>query len=133
MKTIVLRTSRRQEFINITSQVRSLVAESGLQNGWLCLYSPHTTAGLTVNEQADPDVVSDMLSKLERMVPEREGYAHSEGNSDAHIKTALVGVSQTIPVEGGKLRLGTWQGIFFCEFDGPRSREVWVTLMPAQG
>ena len=115
-------------FIDITGQVRRVVAAGAVQNGLCQIFVPHTTAGLTINENADPDVVTDMLAALDKMVPDLP-YRHGEGNSPAHVKSSLVGCSITVPIADGRLCLGTWQGIYFCEFDGPRSRKVWVQLV----
>ena len=115
-------------FIDITGQVRKIVASGNVQNGLCQIFVPHTTAGVTINENADPDVVTDMLAALGKMVPDLH-YRHSEGNSPAHVKSSLVGCSITVPISEGRLCLGTWQGIYFCEFDGPRSRKVWVQLV----
>ena len=112
-------------FIDITGQVRKIVASGNVQNGLCQIFVPHTTAGVTINENADPDVVTDMLAALGKMVPDLH-YRHSEGNSPAHVKSSLVGCSITVPISEGRLCLGTWQGIYFCEFDGPRTRKVWV-------
>jgi len=120
-----LTTTRRMEFIDITTQVAKAVAESGRPGGLCCVYNPHTTAGLTINEGADPDVQDDLLAALQRMVPLDHPYRHQEGNSPAHVMASLVGSSVTVIFSGGRLRLGTWQKIFFCEFDGPRSRQVY--------
>lgn len=128
MITFTVRSQRRNEFINITSQVENAIRSSGIQQGYCVLWVPHTTAGITVNEGADPSVQEDILNFLVHRVPVRGGYAHQEGNSDAHIKCSLVGVSQLLLVEAGKLVLGTWQAIFFCEFDGPRNRKVLLQL-----
>ena len=115
-------------FIDITGQVRRVVAAGAVQNGLCQIFVPHTTAGVTINENADPDVVTDMLAALGKMVPDLH-YRHSEGNSPAHVKSSLVGCSITVPISEGRLCLGTWQGIYFCEFDGPRTRKVWVQLV----
>ena len=115
-------------FIDITGQVRKIVASGNVQNGLCQIFVPHTTAGVTINENADPDVVTDMLAALGKIVPDLH-YRHSEGNSPAHVKSSLVGCSITVPISEGRLCLGTWQGIYFCEFDGPRSRKVWVNLV----
>ena len=115
-------------FIDITGQVRKIVASGNVQNGLCQIFVPHTTAGVTINENADPDVVTDMLAALKQMVPDLP-YRHSEGNSPAHVKSSLVGCSITVPISEGRLCLGTWQGIYFCEFDGPRTRKVWVQLV----
>ena len=115
-------------FIDITGQVRKIVASGNVQNGLCQIFVPHTTAGVTISENADPDVVTDMLAALGKMVPDLH-YRHSEGNSPAHVKSSLVGCSITVPISEGRLCLGTWQGIYFCEFDGPRTRKVWVNLV----
>ena len=115
-------------FIDITGQVRKIVAAGNVQNGLCQIFVPHTTAGVTINENADPDVVTDMLAALGKMVPDLP-YRHSEGNSPAHVKSSLVGCSIMVPISEGRLCLGTWQGIYFCEFDGPRTRKVWVQLV----
>jgi secondary thiamine-phosphate synthase enzyme len=126
--SLSLSTRQRSEMIEITAEVERLVAESGLDEGRVTVYCPHTTAGVTINEDADPTVRADILETLERLVPWRGGYRHTEGNAAAHIKASLVGHSVTVPIMGGRLALGTWQGIFFCEFDGPRSRRVLVHI-----
>jgi len=123
-----VRTSKRNELIDITREVSRVVEESGITDGLALIMAPHTTAAITINEDADPSVVRDLLAQLEKMVPRHGDYAHTEGNSDAHIKSSLVGCSEAVAVENGRLQLGTWQGIYFCEFDGPRTREVWVKL-----
>ena len=122
-------TRVRSEFIEITEQVRGGLFSSGVRSGICHVFTLHTTAGLTITENADPDVLTDMVDALNRMAPWNGNYRHSEGNSAAHVKASLMGVSVTIPVEDGRLVLGTWQGIYFCEFDGPRSRTVHVTVM----
>lgn len=121
-------TGARSQLVDITSRVWELVRETGIREGLCQVYIPHTTAGVTVNEAADPDVAADILEHLERLVP-RGRYRHREGNADAHIKASLVGFSALLPVAGGDLALGTWQGIFLCEFDGPRRRRVRVTVL----
>jgi secondary thiamine-phosphate synthase enzyme len=126
MKKISIQTRQRTEFVDLTAKIRAEAKALGLQDGCLTVFVPHTTAGVTINEHADPDVVADMEKALNRLVPWEDHYQHSEGNSAAHIKASLMGSSVQVLVENGDLRLGTWQGIFFCEFDGPRSREVWV-------
>ena len=115
-------------FIDITGQVSRVVAAGAVQNGLCQVFVPHTTAGVTINENADPDVVTDMLVALKQMVPNLP-YRHGEGNSPAHVKSSLVGCSLTVLIAEGRLCLGTWQGIYFCEFDGPRTRKVWVQLV----
>jgi secondary thiamine-phosphate synthase enzyme len=128
MHTFEVQTRSRNEMVDITREVRDAVRESGVQSGLCVVYCPHTTAAITINENADPDVVRDLLMGLEKIVPANWPFRHGEGNSDAHLKASLVGASQTIPVEGGALVLGTWQGIYFCEFDGPRRRKVQVRV-----
>ena len=118
-------TTRRCQMIDITDKVQSALEKSGVTDGQVTVYCPHTTAAITINENADPSVVHDILLTLDELFPRnRKGYRHSEGNSDSHVKSSLVGCSETILIEKGRLVLGTWQGIFFCEFDGPRSRKV---------
>ncbi|MBN2584746.1 MAG: YjbQ family protein [Planctomycetes bacterium] len=128
MQTFPVRTARREQMIDITEQVAAAI-RGGAEEGICQVFVPHTTAGVTINENADPSVVADILAKTSRMVPRDEGYTHAEGNSDAHIKASLFGFSVMIPVSGGRLVLGTWQGIYFCEFDGPRTRTVHVQLL----
>jgi len=127
---IELKTTKRGEFIDVTSSVQKEVTKSAIDNGLCIVFVPHTTAGVTINENADPDVVKDILMMLDRQIPAADhAYKHSEGNSAAHIKASLMGSSVSVIVEKGKLQLGTWQGIYFCEFDGPRHREFWVTII----
>ncbi len=114
--------------IDVTRQVEAAVAEAGLDEGICLVHTPHTTCGVAVNENADPDVPRDVLQHLEALVPREAGFEHAEGNSDAHIKAILIGTGVTLPVAGGRLRLGRWQGIFLCEFDGPRERSIWVQV-----
>jgi secondary thiamine-phosphate synthase enzyme len=122
-------SKNRSQMIDITSQVDSAVSQSGIINGDAIVYCPHTTAAITINENADPSVMHDILLTLSELIPQhRDGYRHSEGNSDAHCKSSLVGCSEQILIKDGKLNLGTWQGVFFCEFDGPRSRKVLVQV-----
>ena len=122
-------TKNRNQMIDITSQVRSFVSQSGITNGDVIVYCPHTTAAITINENADPSVPHDILLTLEELLPHhRSGYRHSEGNSDAHCKSSLLGCSEQILIKDESLNLGTWQGIFFCEFDGPRSRKVMLQI-----
>ena len=125
-----IRTSRREDLVDVTRKVAEAVKASGVSDGVVVVSSPHTTAGITVNENADPDVVTDVLMGLERIFPLKAGWRHFEGNSDAHLKTALVGVSVTLPVRGGRPALGTWQAVYFAEFDGPRTRHMDVTVVP---
>jgi secondary thiamine-phosphate synthase enzyme len=115
--------------VDITAQVQQIVARSGIQEGLCHVFVPHTTAGLTINENADPTVQSDILRELDKVVPWRDDYDHSEGNSAAHIKASMLGASHTLLVAGERLKLGTWQGIYLAEFDGPRSRKVWVKVV----
>jgi secondary thiamine-phosphate synthase enzyme len=129
METFTVPTSRQQEFINITHEVKSVVRRSQVTDGEVVVFVPHTTAGITINENADPDVVLDIIATLEELIPVRGEYHHSEGNSHAHIKASLLGSSVRVIVANGDLVLGTWQGIFFCEFDGPRSRKVHVEVI----
>ncbi len=124
MPEIRVSTSSHTELVDITTDVQRAVSESGVQDGVCHIYVPHTTAGVTINENADPSVREDILMELNRVIPLQDNYKHLEGNSAAHIKASIVGSSETILVERGRLVLGTWQGIFFCEFDGPRSRRV---------
>jgi secondary thiamine-phosphate synthase enzyme len=126
-------TTRREEFVDVTSRVREVVTAHGIREGAVLVSSPHTTAGVTVNENADPDVVRDLLHGLARISPRDGGWRHYEGNSDAHLKTAMVGVSVLLPVRDGGLALGRWQAIYFAEFDGPRTRHLDVTMLPGSG
>ncbi len=129
IETIDVRTATREEMIDITAQVRSAIKRSGVSDGICCVYCPHTTAGLTIQENADPDVRADMVAHLSRVVPKTAGFRHGEGNSDAHIKSSVVGATTTLIVEDGKPLLGTWQAVYFCEFDGPRERSVRVKVV----
>ena len=129
---LTVKTRSRTEFVDITSEVKRVLTASDISDGLCMVYVPHTTAAVTINESADPSVQSDMLSVLNTMVPWDAGYRHMEGNSAAHIKTTLVGTSELVAVEDHRLVLGTWQGIFFCEFDGPRTRKVHVKVIPSQ-
>jgi len=124
---ISLSTSKREEFVDITAEVTRAVRAHGLADGFALVYCPHTTAAITINENADPDVVRDLLSGLTRIAPQSAGWQHAEGNSDGHLKASLVGPSVTIPIVDGRLALGTWQGVYFCEFDGPRRRRYIIT------
>ncbi len=130
MQTFQVGTSTQTEFINVTRSVQEAVRKTGVENGICIIFIPHTTAGVTINENADPSVVQDIIMELNKVVPFKDPYHHMEGNSPAHIKGSLVGCSQIVFVQSGKLALGTWQGIFFCEFDGPRNREVYVKVIP---
>jgi secondary thiamine-phosphate synthase enzyme len=129
MTRFTLRTGRREEFVDVTAQIAEAVQGSGVREGCAVVYCPHTTAGITINENADPDVVTDVLGALRKLAPEHGGWRHSEGNSDGHVKASLVGSSATIPIAEGRLALGTWQGVYFCEFDGPRTRNVLVSVL----
>jgi secondary thiamine-phosphate synthase enzyme len=128
MQILTLNTPSRTAMINITSKIQDIVSKSGIKSGICHIFVPHTTAGLTINENADPDVVDDILKEVNKIVPFEDGYKHIEGNSAAHIKASMFGFSQQVIVEEGKLMLGIWQGIYFCEFDGPRSRKVYVKV-----
>ena len=128
METLRLKTGRRTQFVDVTAAVERVVVESGVASGVCYVYVPHTTAGVTINEHADPDVASDLEGVFDRLVPHKGPYRHAEGNTDSHAKAVMVGTSQVIFVEGGKLMLGTWQGIFLCEFDGPRERKIFVRV-----
>ena len=131
MQQLTVKTQSQTEMIDITRQVQKSIETAGLQDGLCVLYVPHTTAGITINESADPSVRRDILTVLNQMVPWKADYRHMEGNSPAHIKSTLVGASQWVVVENGQMVLGTWQGIFFCEFDGPRTRKLQMKLVPA--
>jgi len=127
-KEIGVPTGLRAQMADVTAQVASVVSASGVRSGLCYVYVPHTTAGVTINENADPDVVTDILNALERLVPLKGNYRHAEGNSDAHIKASLMGFTVSVPVIDGRLALGTWQGIYFCEFDGPRRRKMLIGI-----
>jgi secondary thiamine-phosphate synthase enzyme len=129
MNTIEVESRKREEFIDITCRLQNIVAESNVCNGLCIIFCPHTTAGLTINENADPDVVEDILAQLNKLIPRNAGFKHSEGNSDAHIKASLMGPSLTVLIEGGKLILGAWQGTYLCEFDGPKKRKVHIKIL----
>ena len=126
MQSLTVVSARREQMLDITREVEALARAQGWSEGLLHLHCPHTTAGLTINENADPDVVRDMLAALARLIPERGDYRHAEGNSDAHLKASLMGPSLLVPIRNGRLVLGTWQAIYFCEFDGPRERQLWA-------
>ena len=126
MQKFQVHTSERTHFLEITGEVQEQVSKANLQDGLVTVFVPHTTAGITINEHADPDVVRDMKDVLDRMVPWEDGYRHAEGNTAAHVKASMMGSSAQVLVVDGRLQLGTWQGVFFCEFDGPRSRLVWL-------
>lgn len=130
MKTLRIKTTRRTQFVDITQEVALAVGDSGVQHGLCYVYVPHTTAGLAINEHADPDVASDVEALFDRLIPHKGPYRHAEGNTDSHMRAILTGTSQTVFIENGKLALGTWQGIFLCEFDGPRTRTVFIKVVP---
>jgi secondary thiamine-phosphate synthase enzyme len=129
IKNINIKTKSRNESVDITSDIQTVIDESGIKNGVCYVYVPHTTAGVTINEGADPSVARDIQNTLSKLVPHSGHYLHTEGNSDAHIKSTIAGSSQVIVIGEGKLLLGTWQSVFFCEFDGPRHRRVTVKIM----
>ena len=131
MREISVRTGRQTEMLDITSEVADAVKDSGVTDGLCTVFVPHTTAAVTINENADPDVARDVLAVLSRLIPHRGDYRHTGGNSDAHAKASIVGPSVCVPVSGGRLVLGTWQAVYFCEFDGPRRRRCMVTAIPA--
>ena len=128
IRTLSLQTSQREELIDVTDQIEKAVRDSGVTSGLAVCFVPHTTAGITINEAADPDVRRDIVYKLGKEIPTQDGYRHAEGNSDAHIKASLMGSSVQILVEQGRLLLGRWQGVHFCEFDGPRTRQLLVKV-----
>lgn len=129
VKQLKVKTNARTELVDITQGVQRLVTESGIRSGLCHIHVPHTTAGITINENSDPNVGRDLLKELNKVIPFDDNYGHAEGNSAAHIKSSLVGVAQSVMVEEGRLALGTWQALFFCEFDGPRDRRVLVKVM----
>ncbi len=127
---LTLRTGNRTELLDITDSLAKVVRDSKVRSGLLTVFVPHTTAAVTINENADPSVQQDILQELNRLIPLQGPYRHTEGNSAAHVKSSLVNPSQMIFIEDGKLALGTWQGVYFCEFDGPRTRKIWVKIIP---
>lgn len=127
--TFGVKTGQPCAMINITGEIQNRVKESGVRNGICVIFVPHTTAGITINENSDPDVVKDFIMEIDKVIPLSDGYQHWEGNSAAHIKSSMMGFSQTVIIEDGRLLLGTWQGIYFMEFDGPRIRKVFVKIM----
>ena len=133
IRTFQVKSSGRTDLIDITHSVEEAVKASGVKEGVCFIFTPHTTAAVTINENADPSVTQDILMMLNKIIPFEDRYRHLEGNSSAHIKSSLIGCSQTVFVESGKMVLGTWQGIFFCEFDGPRSRKVYVKVVREEG
>jgi len=130
MKELSIQSRHHTEFIDITAEIQSVIQELGFKEGLITIYVPHTTAAITINENADPDVVADIKAVLDNLVPWNGQYRHGEGNAAAHVKASLIGSSIQMPVENGHLKTGTWQGIYFCEFDGPRNRRVWVLPCP---
>jgi secondary thiamine-phosphate synthase enzyme len=128
METLNVKTNTKEQFLDLTSQIKNLVSSSGIKKGIVLVYVPHTTAGITINENADPSVPRDILMTLKNIVPDSLPYSHAEGNSPAHVKATLVGPSVQVIIEDSQLVLGTWQGIFFCEFDGPRNRRIHIAV-----
>lgn len=129
LKEIAVQTNTQTQIIDITAQIQKIVIESGISEGLCCVFIPHTTAGVTINENADPSVKHDIIMELNKVIPLNDHYRHLEGNSAAHIKASIIGSSVNVPVENNNLLLGTWQGICFCEFDGPRQRNVYVKII----
>ena len=129
MKSLSIQTQKHTQFLDITRAVQSAVSAQNIKDGVVTIFIPHTTAGVTINENADPDVVSDLADALDRVVPWNGEYKHSEGNAAAHVKASMMGSSIQVIVDEGLLRLGTWQALYFCEFDGPRSRNVWIQVV----
>ena len=129
MLTLNVSTHRHEEFVDITGLIRGKIREQGWNTGILTVFCPHTTAAITINENADPDVQADIINTLAKLIPRRGNYEHSEGNSDAHVKSSLVGASEQVIVQSQEMALGTWQGIYFCEFDGPRHRQVYLQFV----
>jgi secondary thiamine-phosphate synthase enzyme len=132
MEKFTVHSTAHTSIIDITQEVQSIVNKSGIKNGICYVFIPHTTAGVSINENADPDVKSDMLMVINKVIPLHDSYQHMEGNSAAHIKASLFGNSETVFLKEGRLQLGTWQGIFFCEFDGPRTRQVWINILTSE-
>ncbi len=134
MKTVKISvsTTKRVEFVDITSKIDKVVRDSKIISGVCYIFVPHTTAGVTINENADPNVVKDIITELNKIVPFDDGYMHSEGNSAAHIKASVIGFSQIVIIEDNSLQLGTWQTVYFCEFDGPRTRQVLIKILPSE-
>ena len=124
-----VRTTAHTEMRDITAEVQQEVSKSGVQDGLCVIFVPHTTAAVTINENADPDVVRDFTTEIDKIVPWEDDYHHMEGNSAAHLKSSIIGFSETVIIENGRLALGTWQGIYFCEYDGPRTRKVWIKII----
>ncbi|MFN4228116.1 MAG: secondary thiamine-phosphate synthase enzyme YjbQ [Candidatus Ratteibacteria bacterium] len=130
MEKITIKTRKRTDFVDITGEIENFVRSKNIKNGICYIFIPHTTCGITINENADPSVKNDIIEKLEQLIPENDRYSHTEGNADAHIKSSIVGHSLTVFIENNSLQLGTWQGIYLCEFDGPRIRNVWLKILP---
>jgi secondary thiamine-phosphate synthase enzyme len=128
MQEIEISTTEQVQFVDITDKIQKVVSAEKIKDGICNIFTPHTTAAVTINENADPDVSTDMIKEINKIVPFNDNYRHFEGNSAAHIKSSMIGASETIIVENGKLKLGRWQGIYFCEFDGPRRRKVWIKV-----
>ena len=126
MEKLSVRTNNRTQLVDITKEIQKVVDNNGYKSGIVTIFIPHTTAAVTINENADPDVQRDIVMEINKVIPFEDGYHHFEGNSAAHIKSSLFGFSEIVIVENGQLQLGTWQGIYFCEFDGPRNRQVWI-------
>ena len=131
MEQIEVKTYQQCEMVDITSDIKRMVGKSKVKSGICYVFVPHTTAGVTINENADPDVIGDILMELNKIIPIKNDYLHAEGNSAAHIKSSIIGCSQAVLIEEGSLKLGTWQSLFFCEFDGPRNRSIWVKVIGA--
>jgi secondary thiamine-phosphate synthase enzyme len=132
MQEIHLQTNSRLEMIDITASVQAVVNSKKISNGFCIIFAPHTTAAITINENADPDVPHDIMAALDRLIPQNANYRHTEGNSPAHVKSSLIGASELVLIEDGRIVLGTWQSIFFCEFDGPRSRKIFLSIIPGE-
>ncbi len=129
LEVLEIESTKRNDLIDITGEISAAVSRARIESGLCCLYVPHCTAGVTINENADPTVKFDITKKLESMIPRSENYTHSEGNSDSHVKSSIIGTTLTIIIKDGSLVLGTWQGIYFCEFDGPRNRDLYIKLI----
>jgi secondary thiamine-phosphate synthase enzyme len=129
MQTITIQTNRKEELNDITNQINKIVEEQNIKSGIITIYTPHTTTALTINESYDPDVKEDIINHLSKLIPTHNNYKHAEGNSHAHIKSSIIGNSRTIIIDNNKLQLGTWEGITFCEFDGPRTRKLYIKII----
>ncbi|MEO0216864.1 MAG: secondary thiamine-phosphate synthase enzyme YjbQ [candidate division WOR-3 bacterium] len=129
IEKIMISTEKRCQLVDITGEIQKIINKNKIKDGVIHIFCPHTTAAITINENYDPSVQEDITNALEKLIPYRGNYSHTEGNADAHIKAAIIGSSRTLFIENGKLAFGTWQGIFFCEFDGPRTREIWVKIV----